>query len=211
MLSRRSVRELLEPFAVDLSDHQVEQILTYLNLLLRWNQKINLTAIRTPEECVTRHFGESFLLTRIIPLAGTLLDVGSGAGFPGLALKIPCPEITALLLEPVAKKRAFLKEVANVCRLGSVKVSGARIEELSWQAAREMFDLVTIRAVGRLSDLIPHALGCLKVSGHLCLWIGSDQVEAVLGGKSDVDWMQPFPIPLSHQRQILVGTKLYVS
>ncbi|MGH9403017.1 MAG: 16S rRNA (guanine(527)-N(7))-methyltransferase RsmG, partial [Terriglobia bacterium] len=86
---------------------------TYLGLLLRWNEKINLTAIRTPEECVTRHFAESLFLARHEQLNGRLLDIGSGAGFPGLALKVAVPELAVTLLEPVAKKRAFLKEVVR--------------------------------------------------------------------------------------------------
>jgi len=210
MLSSRSVRELLKPFAADLSDDQLEQVQAYLDLLLRWNQKINLTAIRTPQECVTRHFGESFLLSHVIPMAGNLVDVGSGAGFPGLALKILLPELGVTLLEPVGKKRAFLKEVINACRLNSIKVVGSTIEEFSRQQGCEAFDLVTIRAVGRLRQLLPHALSCLKARGRLCLWIGSEQVEEMLRTEAPVKWGIPVPIPLSQERQILVGTKLYI-
>jgi 16S rRNA (guanine527-N7)-methyltransferase len=210
MLPSRSVRELLTPFEVDLSADQLEQVQTYLDLLLRWNQKINLTAIRTPQECVSRHFGESFFLSCCIPLAGNLLDVGSGAGFPGLALKILLPELSATLLEPVGKKRAFLKEVINACRLTSIKVVGSTLEEFSRQQGCEAFDLVTIRAVGKLSHLIPRALDCLKASGRLCLWIGSDQAEEILRFEARVKWKDPVPILLAQKRQILVGTKLYI-
>jgi 16S rRNA (guanine527-N7)-methyltransferase len=205
------VREWLKPFAVDLSDHQVEQVIVYLNLLLRWNQKINLTAIRTPEECITRHFGESFLVSRAIPLAGSLLDVGSGAGFPGLALKILHPEITALLLEPTGKKRAFLKEVINTCRLNSVKVSQWTLDELVSQQASEVFDIVTIRAVGSLKRLLTPALETLKLGGHLCLWIGSGQAETISDDELRVEWKAPMEVPNSQKRQILIGSKLYIS
>jgi 16S rRNA (guanine527-N7)-methyltransferase len=208
MLSGPGVRELLKPFAVALSEHQIEQVLTYLDLLLRWNQKINLTGIRTPQECVTRHFGESFIVSHAIPLAGTLLDVGSGAGFPGLALKIFRPELSATLLEPVGKKRAFLREVINTCRLTSIKVSGSTIEELSRQEQCEAFDLVTIRAVGKLRQLLPHAMNCLKANGHLCLWVGSEQAWEMMRTESLVEWIPPVPIPLSQKRQILVCKKL---
>jgi len=211
MLSNHAVHELLEPYGLDLSDDQVEKVLIYLNLLLRWNKKINLTAIRTPEECITRHFAESFLLSKTIPLAGSLMDVGSGAGFPGLALKILSPKMTVLLLEPVGKKRAFLKEVVNVCGLGSISAVGATIQDFSRQHASEPFDVVTIRAVGKLTDLIPRAIDCLKASGHLCLWIGSDQAEDILGSELQVQWKDPISIPFTLKRQILVGTKLYIS
>ena len=208
MLPDPIVRELLKPFAVDLSDHQVEQLTTYLDLLLRWNQKINLTAIRTPQECVTRHFGESFLVAQSVPLAGGLLDVGSGAGFPGLALKILRPELNALLLEPIGKKRAFLREVVNACGLNSVNVAASTIEQLSRQEEGTTFDLVTIRAVGKLPVLLPYVLSCLKSRGHLCLWLGSDQVEEMMSIEAPLEWSIPISIPLSQKRQILVGTKL---
>ena len=111
VLDQSRLRQLLEPFALDLSSAQSDQILAYLQLLLRWNQKINLTAIRDPEECVTRHFGESLFLARPFHLYGDLLDIGSGAGFPGLALKIALPEISVTLIEPVAKKEHFLRKL----------------------------------------------------------------------------------------------------
>ena len=130
MLDETRLRQLLEPFGLDLSSTQLGQTLAYLHLLLHWNQKINLTAIRNPEECVTRHFGESLFLARHVQLRGDLLDIGSGAGFPGLALKIASPEIPVTLLEPVAKKRAFLKEVARVCGFHQVAVRGERLEDL---------------------------------------------------------------------------------
>ena len=107
MVDETRLRELLQPYGLELSSFQAGQILSYLNLLLRWNQKINLTAIRDPEECVTRLFGESLFLARRLELYGHLLDIGSGAGFPGLALKIVFPDIFVTLLEPIAKKRAF--------------------------------------------------------------------------------------------------------
>src|SRR3990172_6627889 len=121
MLSVSRVSNLLEPFGLDLHRHQIEQVRAYLELLMRWNQRINLTAIRTPEGCATRHFGESLYLARWVELRGKLLDIGSGAGFPGLALKICSPELAVTLLEPVAKKRAFLKEVARACGFSEVE------------------------------------------------------------------------------------------
>lgn len=208
MLPGSIVRELLKPFAVDLSDHQVEQLTIYLDLLLRWNQKINLTAIRTPQECVTRHFGESFLVAQSVPLAGCLLDVGSGAGFPGLALKVLRPELNVVLLEPIGKKRAFLREVVNACGLNSVNVAASTIEELSRLEEVTAFDLVTVRAVGKLPLLLPHVLTCLRSRGHLCLWLGSDQAKEMMDIEAPIKWNTPIPIPLSHKRQILVGKKL---
>ena len=97
MLGETTVRQLLRPFGLDLSSNQIGQLSAYLELLVRWNQKINLTAIRDRETCVTRHFGESLYLGRSAELDGRLLDIGSGAGFPGLSLKILFPGLVVTL------------------------------------------------------------------------------------------------------------------
>ena len=123
------LRRLLIPFGLELTSRQVEQMTIWMELLIRWSAKINLTTIRTPEEIVTRHFAESMYLAKFLALRGRLLDVGSGAGFPGLALKIIEPQLHVVLLEPVGKKRAFLKEVVRECGFESVEVLGDRIED----------------------------------------------------------------------------------
>jgi 16S rRNA (guanine527-N7)-methyltransferase len=207
MLARNTVRELLAPFDVSLSDETVDGLLAYLDLLLRWNQKINLTSIGTPEECITRHFGESFLVSRIVPLQGRLLDIGSGAGFPGLAVKLIAPDLEVVLLEPVAKRRAFLKEAARACNMGSVKVVGSRLDEFSKTGQAELFNVITVRAVGGLDSLIPLAGGLLKSGGHLCLWVGAQQGKEICDGNPNLQWLPPVTVPVSHERQILAGMR----
>lgn len=205
MLSPQTVRELLEPFKIQLSETDIDKILRYLDLLLRWNQKINLTSIRGPEECLSRHFGESFALSRLIPLQGRLLDIGSGAGFPGLALKLISPRLDVVLLEPVAKKRAFLKEVGRVCGLEPVRVVGERLEDFSRHADPHSFDIITARAVGGIERLVPAAIGLLGHGGYLCLWLGSRQVEGISRIARRIEWVDPWPVPGSHERVIRVG------
>ena len=148
MLPNR-IAELLEPFLapgderLTTNDHQLttndlDQISTYIDLLLRWNARINLTAIRDPEQIVTRHFGESFFLARHLfglptahrPLA-TVLDLGSGAGFPGLPIKIWQPSIHLTLVESNHKKAAFLREVARALTLTDINVIADRAESLA--------------------------------------------------------------------------------
>jgi 16S rRNA (guanine527-N7)-methyltransferase len=205
MLSRNNVRDLLGPFHLSLSDDVIDNLLQYLGLLLRWNQKINLTSVRIPEECITRHFGESLLLSKVAPLHGRLLDIGSGAGFPGLAIKLLAPELQVVLLEPVAKKRAFLKEVARMCGMSSVDVVGRRIEEFSPLAGSDTFDIVTSRAVGGFDSLVVAAARLLKHNGWLCLWVGSQDAGGIPHAGLRFQWLNPLPIPLSHGRRILVG------
>lgn len=208
MLSEDSVRALLEPFGVALAARQAGQLSTYLDLLLRWNKKINLTSVRTEEECVTRHFGESLALARWLTLEGRLLDVGSGAGFPGLALKIVFPDLVATLLEPIAKKRAFLKEVARACQMTSVEVRSERLEQYRSGIAPSAFDVASARAVGGIEQLIPLAARFLKTGGHLCLWLSLEQVEAAKSVTSPIQWSASYAMPQSRQRIILVGTRM---
>jgi len=207
VLDETRLRQLLEPFGLDLSSAQADQILAYLHLLLRWNQKINLTAIRDPEECVTRHFGESLFIARHIELHGSLLDIGSGAGFPGLALKIAFPGISVTLLEPVAKKRAFLKEAARACGFGQVEVRGERLEDLVRATPAPAFDFATMRAVGNLEVLVPLAAQCLKPNGKLLLWLTQDQAAALASIPCGLIWGDLLPIPLTRTGVIYRGTR----
>jgi 16S rRNA (guanine527-N7)-methyltransferase len=207
MLSEPQVVQLLSPFGLALTSAQVGCLLTYLDLLLRWNQKISLTAIRTPEECVTRHFGESLYLARWIKLEGKLLDIGSGAGFPGLALKIAFPALAVTLLEPVAKKRAFLKEVARACQMESVEVRSERLDDFIRRELPVAFDYVTVRAVGQLERLVQGAAALLKAGGHLCLWVSVEQAASLIGAEEWFRWEQPIPLPLSRRREIRVGIR----
>jgi 16S rRNA (guanine527-N7)-methyltransferase len=222
MMSEAQARKLLIPFGLDLTSNQISKLLAYLDLLMRWNCRINLTAIRTPEECVTRHFGESLYLARWLELTGTSLDVGSGAGFPGLALKIVFPRLQSTLLEPVAKKRAFLKEVVRACEMEFVEVRSERLEELVGHGGRDIdepvdpagpsrFDSITARAVGRLPGLIGTAVCCLRARGRLCLWVSREQSRSLVDADDtnpSLVWQGPIAIPLSSRREILVGVKL---
>jgi 16S rRNA (guanine527-N7)-methyltransferase len=205
MLVRNTVQELLSPFGVSLSDETIDRLLTYLDLLLRWNRKINMTSITTAEECITRHFGESFLISNVVQLQGRLLDVGSGAGFPGLAAKLIAPDLKVVLLEPIAKKRVFLKEVARACGMSSVGIVSSRLEEFSGTERPSSFDIITVRAVGDLESLVPLSAVLLKPGGHLCLWVGNQQVRTIREANPELKWLEPVAIPLSHERKILAG------
>lgn len=205
MVSRDTALELLAPFGVSLSSDQIDKLLVYVDLLMRWNRKINLTSIRTPEECITRHFGESFLLSKVARLQGQMLDIGSGAGFPGLAVKLIAPELEVTLLEPVAKKRAFLKEAARACGLSPVRVVSTRVEEFCRSESAGGFDIITARAVGGLETLVPAAETLVKQGGIICLWVGNQQITQIKEMTKTTEWFDPVAIPASHERQILAG------
>jgi 16S rRNA (guanine527-N7)-methyltransferase len=208
VLPRSTLRNLLSPFELSLSSTQEDLILTYLGSLLKWGRKINLTTVLDPEECVTRHFGESLYLSRLLRLEGSLLDIGSGAGFPGLALKIVVPDLAVTLLEPVAKKRAFLKEVARVCGFDRVDVKADRLEYYCSLLDRPLHDFATARAVGQVPGLANDALHCLSDGGRLCFWLGVDQFTGLGQATPGIAWEEPVPIPLSRNRLICIGRKL---
>jgi len=106
-----------------LSPAQLRQVETYLDLLLRWNRRVNLTAIRDPRRIIRELFAESMYLGTVLPLSGRLLDIGSGAGFPGLALKILQPHLAVTLVESNQRKCTFLEEAASVLQLSDVEVA----------------------------------------------------------------------------------------
>lgn len=206
VLDEARLRHLLEPFGLEPSPAQAQEILNYLGLLLRWNRKINLTAIRDPEESVTRHFGESLFIARHLELRGHLLDIGSGAGFPGLALKIAFPRLAVTLLEPIAKKRAFLKEAARVCGFSDVEVRGERLQNMVGGNAGN-FDFTTLRAVGNLDTLVPLAAQVLKPGGSVLMWLTREQAANLAKIDSGLEWNNPIPIPLSRAGEVWRGTK----
>ena len=200
------IADLLRPFlgSDSLSNDQLSLVAIYLELLLRWNAKINLTAVRTPEEIVTRHFGESFFAARSLLSGGTLpasaIDIGSGAGFPGLPMKIWCPNLALTLIESRGKKATFLREVSRALGLGGVEVISQRAEDFRAQA-----DLVTLRAVERFESILPVAEGLLNGDGTLALLIGEAQEGPAKRLLARLNWQEALPIPLSLNRVLLVG------
>lgn len=207
MLDQPRLQQLLKPFGLTLDPHQASQTLAYLQLLLHWNQRINLTSLRDPEECVTRHFGESLFIARHMRISGHLLDIGSGAGFPGLALKIVFPDAAVTLLEPVAKKRAFLKEAARLCGFADVTVLPDRLEDFSRLPTTPSHDTATMRAVGKLEHLIPLAANCLRPGGSLLLWLTETQTSALANAPSPFAWSRPLPIPLTRSGIVCRGLR----
>lgn len=217
-VSDERITELLAPFLgpVRLSPTQTRQVSNYLDLLLLWNSKMNLTAVRDPEEIVSRHFGESFFAARHVfsrkevgssnqNLAdGTNLrsaiDIGSGAGFPGLPFKIFHPELDLTLIDSNQKKVAFLREVVRTLDLKSVNVFANRADKFGKRA-----DLVSLRAVERFENILPIAMRLVAPAGQLVLLIGSAQVETAIRLLPNLRWAEAIPIPISHGRVVLIG------
>jgi len=261
------IATLLEAFLAPadeqaLTRDDLDCISMYINILLRWNARINLTAIREPDQIVTRHFGESFLAARCLfpnrvgtagvrpgrvervearrpsePSAGaevpdstagvpggraavqgrkrgvhegkalapegatTLADVGSGAGFPGLPIKLWAPDISLTLIESNHKKATFLREVTRALTLTNVNIENVRAETLPPAS----FDLVTLRAVEHFATILPTAAGLARPGGRLALLIGAAQLAEVQSSLPGFNWSEPIQIPASASRVLLIG------
>ncbi len=229
------IADLLEPFIErSLVRAQLDQISTYIDLLLCWNARINLTAIREEEEIVTRHFGESLFLARhLFPTPchpersqaeseanglpeskdpytlsnpPRVLDIGSGAGFPALPVKIWASNIQLTLIESNHKKAAFLREVARALALTNINVITARAETLAARVGQDFpqAEVVTLRAVENFETILRQAVSFMAPHGNLALLIGESQFPH-LNAMTAVEWRHPIHIPKSHSRVLSIG------
>ena len=199
-----AIGRLLQPYAT-LTDAQLALIATYIDLLLKWNARVNLTAVRNPEEMVTRHFGESFFAAcQLVPpdWKGTVIDVGSGAGFPGVPIAMWAPGAEVTLIESTGKKAAFLNEVLYALELKNARVVNQRAEVFAGRA-----ELVTMRAVEKFERALQTASGLVASGGRISVMIGASQVP-VARRTEGVEWGEPISIPGGHSRVLLTGTRL---
>ncbi len=197
------VRDALEPYGVDPTEAQVESIQRYLAMLLLWNQKLSLTSLKDPGEILERHFGECMFASSAVPISdGRLADVGTGAGFPGLALKIICPALQVILIDSNVKKSVFLSEVVRSLGFGGAEVVRSRFEDV---VVRPGFaDFVSARAVGGFDRILRWSLRALPERGQVLLWLGAADAERVSAG-AGWGWREPISIPRSNRRVLLVG------
>ena len=180
----------LEEKGIAYNEETLEKLDKYAAFLVEWNEKINLTAITDPEGIVIKHFLDCALLLSKVDLKenAKVIDVGTGAGFPGVVLKIFRPDIKLTLLDGLNKRLVFLNEVANELGLEDVETVHLRAEEAGKkQNFRESFDLVTARAVARLNLLYEYCLPLTKIGGTFCAMKGpsaeEEAKEAMSAGK----------------------------
>jgi len=197
-VATRAVFERLPDYLAEVGVHaspaQLEQFRSHFDLLIRWNARTNLTSVRDPEGILRRHLAESAYLTKVLPLGrGTLVDIGSGAGFPGIPVKILSPQTKVVLVEAVQKKVAFLKEVARAVGLPGLEVFAGRFEDMKGVAA----DWVSMRAV-KLDARLLEAIRRSVPRGTYALFLGGVDAARLSGAKIH-------PIPGSDRRVIAVG------
>jgi 16S rRNA (guanine527-N7)-methyltransferase len=203
--SADTIRRALGEFRVAVNDLQVSQIQQHIRMLLAWNEKVNLTAIRDPLEILYRHFCESMYAAVSVPLEhGRLADIGSGGGFPGIPLKILRPELEVFLVESNVRKATFLAEVVREIGLTGARVLVSRYEELAEELTP--LDTVCSRAVGEFEPFLAWAASEQIAAKQAILWIGGgdlEKVREILGW----EWRESIAVPQSLRRFLLVGIR----
>jgi 16S rRNA (guanine527-N7)-methyltransferase len=202
-IRKEQVLAALAPFGVQLSDDQIAKVQAYVPLLLKWNKLTSLTSITDPAEIVSRHFGESMYAATLLPVEnGRLVDIGPGAGFPGLALKIFKPDLHVVLIESNKKKSAFLAEVVRALKLTEVEIHPVRFGDV--RPGADLANFITARAIGGFPALLRWSRSALSHRGHLILWVGGEDITSIANSEGWI-WNPPSRIPESQRRFILVG------
>ncbi|NLI88921.1 MAG: 16S rRNA (guanine(527)-N(7))-methyltransferase RsmG [Epulopiscium sp.] len=162
---------------IDLTDKQIKQFIRYMDMLIEWNEKMNLTAIIEPMDIIEKHYLDCLTIARVEGFKGqgSLIDIGTGAGFPGLVLKIAFPDLKVTLVDSLQKRISFLEAVIEELELKDVECIHSRAEDLGKDSQyRERFDMCASRAVAHLAVLCEYSLPLVKVGGNFYSYKGQD-------------------------------------
>jgi len=179
--------ELVKKINIELSSEKSEKFIKYKDLLKEWNDKINLTAIVDDKEIILKHFVDSLTIEKYISENDSVIDIGTGAGFPGIPLKIVKKDINLTLLDSLKKRLIFLEEVCKKLNLENVKIEHGRAEDYGKNKEfREKYDIATARAVADLSVLAEYCLPFVKVGGFFVCMKGNN-IEEIEESKKAVE------------------------
>ncbi len=182
------MKEYGKEIQIKFTEEQLQKFYKYMNMLIEWNKKINLTAIIEPKEIILKHFIDSLTILKYVNDNEKMLDVGTGAGFPGIPIKIMNSNIEITLLDSLNKRINFLNEVINKLELKNISAIHSRIEDYGKNNKyREKYDIVTSRAVANLATLSEYMLPMLKIKGKSICMKGSDIKEEVKNSKRAID------------------------
>lgn len=210
MIDKNRLEAKCAALGIALTGPMLDALDQYAEILVEYNQKVNLTAITDPEGIEDKHFADSLLLANLPETAGKLVDVGTGAGFPGVVAKIFKPELQLTLMEPTGKRVEFLKYVCAQLGLSGVEFAKERAEEAARKVWREQFDVATARGVAALPMLSEYCLPLVKVGGVFLAMKGpgaaeelaeSDAALKKLGGKGS--GVAEFHLPGGDARNII--------
>lgn len=201
----------LKKLNINLTEKQQEQLNTYYELLIEYNKVMNLTGIIEKEQVYLKHFYDSLTITKVIdPIQEqTLCDIGTGAGFPGLVLKIIFPNLKVTLVDSLNKRIEFLKTVIEKLELTNIEAIHARIEEYG-KIEREKYDIVTSRAVAPLNTLLEYAIPLLKINKHFIAYKGNCEEEitnsenALKKLDSKIEKLEKFKLPKEESNRTII-------
>jgi 16S rRNA (guanine527-N7)-methyltransferase len=203
----RALREFLvtstSGLSISLTEEQIRQFLVYLSQLLAWNQKINLTSITDPYEIISKHFVDSLtaLSAFEFPSQGIVIDVGSGAGFPGIPLKLLRRDLRLTLIEPSQKKCSFLHSIVGALRLEQVSIYPGDVRQYAAQESRPLADVIVLRAL-RFDEVAEPAAIILRPSGHLLLY-RTEKADERLSQAFKVESNHDFALPMNHGNRVV--------
>jgi len=208
-LSDETIERTLRPYGVSAGALLCDQIRVYIDLLLRWNQKTSLTTVTDPTEILRFHFGECLLAVSTVPIRyGRLADVGSGAGFPAVPIRMVSERLSVILIESNQKKATFLMEIVRALGLEHIDVRRSRMDSVSLDGTNEeKVDFITARAIGIDDKFLNWAHKSLNSRGSVVLWLGTadaNEISQKIGWK----WADSILVPQSNNRVILHGSKL---
>ncbi len=217
MIEQQLLLEGCRKFGIELPPSAPDKLDRYAQLLVEWNQKMNLTAITEPQEIVWKHFVDSLLLLKAVelPQGASLIDVGTGAGFPSMPVKIAREDLKVTMLDSLQKRLTFLSEVNDQLGLDCSFVHSRAEDGGKQKSLREQFDFATARAVANLRDLAEYCLPYVRVGGSFIALKGPDVEEevreaknaiATMGGK--VEQVVPFTLPDESGRNIIIVRKI---
>lgn len=185
---RGILKNKCEKLKIKIEEKNIEKFYKYMKLLLEWNKKINLTAITEPNEVILKHFVDSLTISKYIEDNSTLVDVGTGAGFPGIPLKIIREDLEITLVDSLNKRINFLKEIIEELELKNIKAIHSRAEEFGKNVKyREKFDYATSRAVANLSTLSEYLIPLVKIKGRIISMKGSEVKEELIDSKKAIN------------------------
>lgn len=178
----KEIAPLCEKFGIELNDDIIKKLNMYGNLLLEWNEKINLTAIKEPTEVLYKHFYDCILFFKNVNVekCASIIDVGTGAGFPGMVLKIVRPDLKVTLLDSLNKRITFLNDVINKLELKDITAVHSRAEEGGKNKLyREQYDIACARAVAAMPTLLEYCTPYVKIGGQFIAMKGPSVAEEV--------------------------------
>ncbi len=184
---RKEITPYLVELNIDLTENQIKQFFDYMNLLIEWNKIMNLTSIIEPKDIIIKHFVDSLTIVNMIEKKSRIIDVGTGAGFPGIPIKIIYPETEIILLDSLNKRIKFLDEVIKTLKLKKIHTIHGRAEDFGQDVEyREKFDYAVARAVAPLNILLEYLMPFVRVHGECICMKGSNVEEELAASKNSI-------------------------